>query len=330
MSNAQIVHYARSRGLPPPLFEWAPRFKDLPNELRDIIVAHSDYHVTSRHRNSNSSAGLLEEMSNELHPFNILASTCQGMRDVVEHHCKLLFKNELGDHAVPNLDEAQPHETYRGHWLRYISDRCAFCKDTSGAVLARAMNEETAMNAHVALGPRGYRLTHSLEQASEYTRARSVMHRNRLRTLSGSPFRHEILCCGLCEYQQWPNAVEMEMAARNFGLDLYFLLFPIFPLQIGRRKLSYVAEEKRLKRADPGMGPSIEEVSRGKRDMTRTNGESHDRFWGVATVVLEEEVEALRQAVVARRLEVVPAWMTRWPGCVEDVLVDHMKKLDLR
>lgn len=296
MSNKQLTHFAHSRGLPTPLFEWTPRFNELPVETMHNILSFADFHVTSKHRKS-----LCQEIvgaGGKSHLFNAMASVSKGLNEIVEKHCSLLISKHANTEATRRMSLQTPR-TQRANWFGYITVRCLFCHKTADTVALEAKALEAKTNDPTAVHD-----TETQAALNQYCSARALVTSPRLQVITGSPFNHDILCCGVCEVEQWPQPISLRDATVKYGVPPYFFLFPSVSLQVGKRERDYKSGRLVSPRTARGMDLDVD-----VDDWSRI-------------FFLEHEVEALQQKIMAQPSECVSYWMGEWPKCVEDALVE--------
>jgi hypothetical protein len=128
LSNKQLIEFARVRGLPSPLFDWVPRFNELPNEVISNILSFADFDVSHKYKKLSSSvARKVDQHRNLSHVFNAMAAVSSRLNSVVEKHCDVLLKKHaVNDTQVPRLS-FRPYSTSRSDWLAFINEKCAFC-----------------------------------------------------------------------------------------------------------------------------------------------------------------------------------------------------------
>jgi hypothetical protein len=215
-----------------------------------------------------------------------MAGVTRGLNEVVEKHCELLTSKHVEKDAAQRMIQMAKfktsHEprTLRACWLEIIDDRCGFCKKTGRTIATEIGDMDTVTTL------------------TKYMEARNKISRDRLRKIAGSPFNHDILCCGFCELEQWPRPICLRDATSRFGLPAYFLLFPFMSLQVGQRDRSY------------------------KSEMVSTYCLDHYDNWE-SIYFLEAEVEVLMNMVKADPKRYVPYWMVESPRCIQDVAMGH-------
>lgn len=279
LNNAQLLEYAKQRGLPPPMFEWIPRFNALPNEIFYQILSYSNFHVTNKHRASpwgGPNKKVLFESNS--HVYNAMALVSSRIKDIVEEHCRSLLTKHTSSGLM--LSRAASFRlsslyTYRGMWFDLISNKCAFCSRTVESIIAANASTGKATALDIANDP-------SILDNVVFTDPRKDK-------LAGSPFDHDILCCRRCEVREWPHAIQLEVAVARYKLPESLLLFPPRSLQVGKSDKGYNTEERYL--------------------------QDHGKDRSTAITFLDEEVQALRDLLISDTTKYVPAWMPELPGC---------------
>lgn len=276
----------------------------------DIILGNADFHVTSSKRNPPDRDKAADAGEEPFHIFNTLAGVCKGLRNTVEAHCsRSLVESNVTPVAQDKIDASTSHKTMRGQWLRFVGDSCAFCNTSSAGIRMQAAVAEQSLGQE-------YRTMQPLQETG-YAQARSKMHYRRMQVLAGSPFDPDILCCGLFEFKHWPKQITFDDAMQNYGIPECSLLWPITRLSVGRRQRSYRAEQTAMRTQQISDTDTTDALSIFQVAARLPAGLLIEWHISNGPLVLQDEVEMLRDAIVAGGEAALPMWMNELPGCMQ-------------